>query len=299
MMKKKNFNLTDVTFDLSNIILLSVFMLFCIYPFYYILIYSLSDPQKAITGITLLPSGFTFYNYNRILQTDAIYGAALISLLRTVIGTVVTVVCCSLFAYILTKPKLYFRKFIYRFLVITMYLNAGLIPFYLTIRAYGLRNNFLVYILPCAISAFYIILLKTFIEQLPAALEESAMIDGAGYLTIFIKVIFPLSMPIIATIAVFSAVGQWNSWFDNYIFCEKKSLLTLQYILLNYLQESQKLAAMVTQTSSAEAFMEQMTVTPESARMTITMITVFPILLVYPFMQRYFVKGIMLGAVKG
>ncbi len=293
MLKKDNLCFSNAMFNTINYALLAAFMLICVYPFYYVLIYSLSDPQTVHKGIALLPSGFTLYNYIQIFELKNIFNAFLISLLRSVIGTIATVLCCSLFAFVLTKEKMYFRKIIYRLMVFTMYLNAGLIPYYLTVRMYGLRNSFLVYIIPAAVNAFYVILLKTFMEQLPVSLEESATIDGAGYLTIFRKLVFPLSMPIIATIAVFSSVGQWNSWFDNYIFCTGKSLNTLQYILLKYLEDSSRIADLYTVTSSG------IKPTPDSVRMTMTMIVIFPILLVYPFMQRYFTKGIMLGAIKG
>lgn len=293
MLKRENLCFSDVIFNTINYALLAAFMLICVYPFYYVLIYSLSDPQTVHKGIALLPSGFTLFNYIQIFELKNILNAFLISLLRSVIGTAVTVLCCSLFAFVLTKEKMYLRKIIYRLMVFTMYLNAGLIPYYLTVRMYGLRNSFLVYIIPSAVNAFYVILLKTFIEQLPVSLEESATIDGAGYLTIFRRLIFPLSMPIIATIAVFSSVGQWNSWFDNYIFCTGKSLNTLQNILLKYLEDSSRIADLYTVTSSG------IKPTPDSVRMTMTMIVIFPILLVYPFMQRYFTKGIMLGAIKG
>ncbi|WP_169090549.1 carbohydrate ABC transporter permease [Paenibacillus sp. PL91] len=285
-------------FEFLNYCILLVFVLLCIYPFYYILIYSLSSPQEAIKGVYLLPDHITFYNYSQIFKLDNITGAFAISVLRTVLGTIATVFCSTLCAYIVTKQELYFRKFIYRYIVITMYFNAGLIPWYITMKAVGLQNNFLLYILPTAVAAFYIILLKTFIEQLPASLEESAMLDGASYFTIFQKIIFPLSMPIVATIAVFSAVAQWNSWTDNYFLVTADHLQTLQMILYNYLNEAQVLA------SSSNINMEDVgnslkKMTPESIKMTITMVVTLPIMLVYPFMQRYFVKGLMLGAIKG
>jgi len=294
--------LWDNTFNVLNYTALSIFTLLCLYPFYYILVYSLSDPRTASSGLLLFPKDITLFNYIQILQVKEIYSATFISVLRTVIGTIITVFCSSIFAYVLTKDELYFRKIIYRFMIITMYISAGLIPYYIVIKTYGLRNSFLVYIIPSAISAFFVILIKTFMEQLPASLEESAMLDGAGYFTIFIRIVFPLCMPIVATVLVFAAVGNWNSWFDTYIFIQDKKLFTLQYILLNYLQESQKLANLVQKSTNSSGLASaalQVQVTPESARMTITMIAIIPIFLVYPFMQRHFVKGIMMGAIKG
>lgn len=296
-MNAKNNSLSDKVFNVVDCILLFLFFLICIYPFYYVLIYSLSTPSLANKGITFLPAGFTFYNYACVFKLEGVFSAFVVSVLRTVIGTAITIVCCSLFAYLVSKRIMYFRKFIYRFLVVTMYFNSGLIPWYLAMKYYHLDNNFLLYVVPTAVSAYYIVLLKTFIEQLPPSLEESAKLDGAGYLRIFWSIILPLSKPIVATIAVFSAVGQWNSWFDNYILVQNDSLNTLQLILYNYLNQANTIANSTSIEDKARGIATVMT--PQSIRMTITMVVTLPIMLVYPFMQRYFVKGIMLGAVKG
>ena len=275
-------------------------MFVCLYPFYYVIIYSLSDSSRAVTGIFLFPQGFTLYNYQYILSRSMIYSGAIMSVLRTVTGAAVTVLCSMYFTFLLVQSEMAGRKIIYRFVVVTMYITAGLIPFYITMRAYGLRNNFLIYILPNTINAFYMVLFKTFIEQLPAALEESAKIDGAGYFTIFRKITFPLCMPIVATVAVFSAVNQWNSWFDTYIFVTSEKLFTLQFILLNILREAQALAnAMRSSGNTTQVTVQPMTSQSIKMKMTITVITLIPIMTVYPFMQKYFVKGIMLGAIKG
>jgi ABC-type glycerol-3-phosphate transport system permease component len=297
-MISKRFHLTEAVFHWCNVLFLLIVTFACIYPFYYILIYSLSDPVKAAGSLLFLPKGINFVNYEKMLELKPLYSAFVVSVLRTVIGTAITVICCTFFSYIVTKQELYFRKTIYRFVVITLYFNAGLIPWYLTMKYLNLDNSFLLYILPSAIIGFYIVLIKTFIEQLPAALEESAMIDGAGYLTVFRNIIVPLSMPIIATIAVFAAVNQWNSWQDNYFLVTRESLQTMQVMLYNYLNSAQAMANMATSDLRLDNNATHR-VTPESIKMTITMIVTFPILLVYPFMQRFFVKGIMLGAVKG
>ncbi|MFB9273901.1 carbohydrate ABC transporter permease [Cohnella cellulosilytica] len=289
--------LWDAGFSIGNYVLLSLITFACIYPFYYIFIYSLSDPLQAGGGLVLWPKGLNFDNYRRLLELPNISSSFVVSVLRTVIGTILTVFCCTLFAYIVTKRELPFRKFIYRFVVITLYLNAGLIPWYLTMKSLGLKNNFLLYVIPGAIVGFYVILIKTFIEQLPAALEESAMIDGAGYFTIFIKIIFFLSLPIIATIAVFAAVNQWNTWQDNFFLVSDPKLQTVQMVLYNYLNQVQSIANMTIQELNRGEAARQ--ITPQAVRMTMTMIVTIPILFVYPFLQRYFVKGLMLGAVKG
>ena len=287
----------DYIFGALNYTYFALFAFICLYPFYYIFIFSISDSMEAIRGITFFPRGFTLNNYIEVFRQPGIPQAAAISLARTVLGTAITVLCSAFFAYLMTKQKMYFRKFIYRFMVITMYLNAGLIPYFLTIRAYGLNNSFLVYIIPGALAAFHVILVKTFIEQLPPAMEEAAIIEGAGVMTIFVRVMFPLSMPIIATIAVFSAVGHWNSWFDNLIFMVgRPELNTLQLLLFNMLQRAATITRAI-DVHTAEQLARQ--ISPDTIRMTTTMIVTFPILFVYPFAQRYFVKGIMVGAVKG
>jgi len=286
-------------FDAANIVILLTFTFVCMYPFYYIFIYSISDPRMAQRGITLMPRGITLTNYSDILQLPNLFNATIVSSMRTILGTAITVFCCSFFAYIVTKNELYFRKLIYRSLVVTMYINAGLIPWYLTMKNYGLNNNFLLYVIPTAISAYYVILLRTFIEQLPQSLEESAKIDGAGYIRIFFQLILPLSKPIVATIAVFAAVAQWNTWFDNYFLVQDVKLKTLQLILYEYLNQANAIAQAINRTGSTQGMENYIKMTPASIKMTTTMVVTLPILFVYPFMQKYFVKGIMLGAIKG
>jgi ABC-type glycerol-3-phosphate transport system permease component len=299
MIKGKR-TISDVSFSIINYTLLTLFFLFCTYPFYYVFIYSISDPVEAAKGmgVFLWPVKPTLKNYVQVFAIKGIAQAAFISVLRTVIGTMLTVGCCSFFGYLVTKP-LYCRKFIYRFVVTTMYFSSGLIPWYLTMRAYHMNNTFAVYVVPGMVNAFYIILFKTFIEQIPASMEEVALMEGAGYIRIFRSVIFPLSLPIVATIAVFSAVGQWNSWFDNYIFVSNANLATLQLKLYELLQQAEVIANQGYTTFSVNIADRVQNITPMALRMTLTMVVTLPIILVYPFMQRFFVKGIMLGAIKG
>ena len=284
-------------FDAFNYVFLTLFTLTTLYPFYYIFIYSISDPIEAQKGIVLWPAGFTLDNYVETLKISGILDAAFISLARTVLGTALTVFCCTFLAYLVTKEKLRFRKFIYRFVVITMYLNAGIIPWYMVMRAYGLNNNFLLYIIPSAVSAYFVILIKTYLESIPPSLEESAELDGAGYWKRFWRIIWPMATPIIATIVVFSAVNQWNTWYDNLFLVQDKGLRTLQLVLYDYLNEANRMAMKSIEELSRGQSVPRLT--PTSVRMTITMVVTLPIIVVYPFMQRYFVKGLMLGAVKG
>lgn len=294
---KKNVSIGSIVFDVINLIVLTVFGFLCFYPFYYMIIYSLSDPVEATKGVTLLPRGFTLKNYWAVIHLEEIPLATVVSIFRTILAAVITIGCSSFLGYLVTKKEMYFRKFIYRCMVATMYVGGGLIPTYLTLRAYGLRNTFFVYIIPGAISAYYVVLTKTFFEQIPESLEESAMLEGAGILTCWARIVMPLSKPILATIAVFSLVAEWNYWFDSHIYITNKKLYTLQYVLYLYNQKAQSIAdALKINPILSE---DAMKITPATVRMTITAVVTIPILLVYPFMQRYFVEGMMIGAVKG
>jgi len=288
----------DISFHAANYTFFALFTLCCIYPFYYILINSVSDPTLAAKGVYLIPKGFNLTVYREMLSREAITTSFGVSLSRAVIGTIITVFSCALFSYIMTKREMPFRKTIYRLVVVTLYLNAGLIPWYLTMRALGLKNNFMLYILPSVIVGFFIILMKTFIEQIPQALEEAAVMEGAGYFMIFTKIIIPVSLPIIATVTVFNAVNQWNSWMDNLFLVNDPGLQTLQLTLLNFLKQSEALANETTRQLMGNQQNQQM-ISPQNVKMAITMIVTTPILFIYPFMQKYFVKGIMLGSIKG
>lgn len=299
-MKMKSKSISDMGINVVIRIILFLSALLCLYPFYYIFIYSISLPSEAAkAGFYILPAGFSLVNYQQMLVRKEIYNSLLISVLRTVIGTGLTVFCSSLFGYLVTKKELIFRRFFYRTIVITMYLNASLIPIYLTYKALHLKDSFLVYVIPGAVSAFFVILIKTYIESLPAALEESAMMDGAKYWRIFINIILPLCGPILATVAIFAAVGQWNSWQDNFFFVSNSKLKVLQLVLWEILNSAQTLADSARNGSQVDVSNMANRVSPISIRMTITMITTLPIILVYPFLQRYFIKGILIGAVKG
>jgi putative aldouronate transport system permease protein len=288
----------DFIFHFCNYILLVGFALICFYPFYYIFIYSISDPiEVAVKGVFFLPVRISFQNFENLFnKTDVIFNAAFVSAARAVVGTVLTVLCTSFFAFLVSKPEMPLRRLVYRFTVLTMYIGAGLIPWYVTMKNLGLKNSFLLYVLPSAIGAFYVVLVKTYIEQIPAALEESAKLDGAGHMTVFARIIFPICKPIIATIAIFSAVAQWNSWQDNLFLVSTKNLQTLQLVLYNFLNTftSSSVSGNLSQLVNATSVNTTM-----SLKMAICMITVLPIIVVYPAMQKYFVKGIMLGAVKG
>jgi putative aldouronate transport system permease protein len=212
----------------------------------------------------------------------------------------VTVLASALLGFLFTKEQMWGRKIWYRFVVITMYLQAGSIPWYITMMNLHLTNNFLAYILPAIVAPFNIILVKTFVESVPASLQESAEIDGAGYFTVFVRIVMPLIKPILATIAIFAAVGQWSSFGDTLFLMTDSKLFTLQFVLYKYLNEASSLAALVKSSAGAASNLDVSSMqTATSVRMTVAMVVVIPILFVYPYFQKFFVKGVMIGAVKG
>lgn len=291
-MRKKKLTL----FDVINTVLMLCMLIICIYPFYSLLVSSLSDPTKVEEWIFIFPKNISFGSYREIFGNNRILQPMLISFLRAFTGTVLTLLCCSMFAYLITQPELPFRKGMYKYVVITMYLNAGMIPWVVTMVTYGLRNNFWVYIIPSAMSAYYIILIKTYFENIPQELEESAKMDGAGFFTCFFKIILPVSKPILGAVAMFSAVGQWNSWYDNLMLVQDNNLKTLQLMLYQIIQN---MSVIMNDPKTAGTAMVLNRPSILSVRSAVAMLTVIPILAVYPFMQRYFTEGIMVGAVKG
>lgn len=291
---KKRKKLTIV--DIINYVIMTLVLICCIYPFYCLLVSSISDPKQVEEWFFIFPKNISFASYREIFGNNKILLPIFVSAARTVIGTAITLGCCSLFAFLVTQKNLPFRKGIYKYVVITMYLNAGMIPWVITMVTYGLKNNFWVYVIPTAMSAYYIILIKTYFESIPAELEESARIDGAGFFTIFFKIILPLSGPILGAIAMFAAVAQWNSWYDNLMLVQDNSLKTLQLMLYQVIQ-NMNVVMNDPKTAATAQVMNRPSIM--SVRSAIAMLTVVPILCVYPFMQRYFTSGIMVGAVKG
>ena len=274
-----------------------MFTFVCTYPFYYLLINSFGTPEDVINGIYLLPPKFTLMNYRIIFASSTILNAIKISGLRTIIGTVASLAVTSFFAYLVTKNNLPCRKLMYRIIIVSNYISAGLIPGYMLYTALGLKNNFLVYIIPNLIYSFNVVLIKTYMESIPASLEESAKIDGAGFVKIFYSIIIPMSVPILAAIAVFSAVDQWNTWRDNLYFANTKELKTLPYYLYGVMQQAG--ASGLTRNAGLVITDSARLPNPMSIKIAVTMVSVLPIMMVYPLMQRFFVKGLMLGAVKG
>ncbi|QQZ61071.1 carbohydrate ABC transporter permease [Paenibacillus sonchi] len=296
----RNSSLGDRIFDICNIIFMVCLMIVTMYPFINMIAVSLNDANDAVRGgIYLWPRMWTLNNYKYIFGESDIYHATLISLLRTVIGTAVSVFCTAMLAFTVSRQEFVLRKFVTLFFVFTMYFSGGLIPGYLLIRNLGLTDSFWVYIVPGVIGVFNMIVIRSFIEGLPEGILESARIDGAGEFTTFIRVVLPLTIPAMATVSLFVAVGQWNSWFDVFLYNSSNiKLSTLQYELMKILQttNTSATAGAVEAYQSAE---NAVRVTPTSLRATMTIIASVPILMVYPFLQRYFVQGMTVGGVKG
>lgn len=298
--KIKENSLSDRVITVVTYVVYSLFAFVCVYPFYYIFINTISNNEISERGgVIWFPREIHFENYLEAMNIPSIWNAAFISVSRTVIVTVAVVFISAFMGFMFARNRMWKRRLWFRFVIVTMYFNAGIIPWYLTMMNLGLTNNFLGYILPGLVSPFNILLVKTFVESIPKELQEVADVDGATVLDIFFKIIIFVSKPIMATIAIFTAVNQWNAFQDTLLLMTDESLFTLQFILYRYLQSSQSLMAIVNATSSSAAQMLANAQTQTSIRMTVTIIVVLPILLVYPFFQRSFVKGIMIGAVKG
>ena len=301
----------DRIFETSVVILFVLFTFICIFPFYYLLINTISDNDLVTSGrVNFFPMlkdaagngvfGAHFNNYAALRNVQDLGSSVLVTVARTILGTALMVVTSAWAGYLVTKQKMWKRSFWYRFLVVTMYFNAGLIPWYMNMLMMGLTDNFLAYIIPGMVAPYNIILVKTYIESIPSSLEESAVIDGASTLTVWRKIIVPLSIPILATIAIFGAVGNWNSFQDSLLLMNNRpDLYTLQHRLYIYLNSSSNLGAMMSQGGNISEQAAASMLNQRVIQYTVSMVSIIPILLVYPFMQRYFVKGIMLGAVKG
>ena len=302
--KLKKRNAGDVIFDIIIAITLIFLVVVTIYPFWNTIAISFNDGLDSVKGgVKLWPRKFTWQNYKVLFVDDRLFKAFTISVTRTVLQTVLNVFCTSMLAYALSRKEFVIRKPLTAILVISMYVNAGLIPSYMLIKKLGMLNSYAVYIIPCLVDVFNFILVRTYINGLPDSFVESARIDGANEFTIFLRIIMPLIVPSIAMIALFVAVGAWNSWFDTYLYCSGKvNLHSLQYKLMEFLNSSQNQSSSAADANAmavaASAGASSTMVTPISIRASITMIATVPILIVYPFVQKYFVVGMTIGGVK-
>ena len=282
-------------FPIVNGLIMVLFVIVTLYPVLNTLAISLNDGTDALRGgIYLIPRKFTWKNYITVLQKDNLITGAYISVARTLLGTILSLAANAILAFVVSRKRFLFKKELSLFWVITMYVNGGLIPTFLLYKGLGLTNSFLVYIIPGMVSAFNMLVIRTYMNGIPDSLEESAQLDGAGYTTIFLKIYSPLCKPVYATVALFVAVGQWNSWFDAMLYNRMSdNLTTLQYELMKLL------SSVTNQGGNAEMMKNSMgTVTPTSVRAAATIITMLPIICIYPFLQKYFVAGLTLGGVK-
>lgn len=299
---KYKVSFSDRLISVLTYIIYSIFAFVCAYPFYYIFINTISANNLSERGkIIFWPKEIHFTNYQNVMKISGLFQAMKVSVARTVIGTIVTVVVAAFLGYMFTRETMWHRKLWFRMVAATMYFNAGIIPWFITMKNLGLTNNFWVYIFPVAVQPFYIILCKTFVESVPKELQDAAEIDGAGTLRIFFQIIIPVIKPILATVAIFAAVNQWNSFQDTLLLITNDKLYTLQYTLYNYINQASSLKALVNNSTSIEAMAASLAhaSTATSIRMTVTIVVVTPIILIYPIFQRFFTKGIMIGAVKG
>lgn len=280
-------------FDYILMVLFIGMIAITVYPFLNVLAISLNDPMDTMRNVNfIIPRKFTLANYIYIFTENNMMMPFMLSVLKTVVGTGIGVLFTSMLAYVLSRKDFYFNKSFTILFIITMYVSGGMIPEYLLImRTLRMGNNFWVYIIPGMIWVYNVILMRSFIEGLPMALQEAAKIDGANDFIIWYKVILPLCTPVIATVSLFIAVGQWNSFMDTYLYA--RELPTLQYVLYEIMESAQ-----IKVDPHAAAQGVQNTVSPMSVRMAVTVVATVPILIVYPFLQKYFVGGMTLGAVK-
>lgn len=295
VIRRKNKIARVAPFDIFLVVFFGFVILITLYPFLNVLAISLNDSLDTIRGMNfIIPRKFTLANYQKLFEEEDLLRPFIISILRTFIGVVTNLTATAMLSYVFSRRDFYFNKLFTIIFIVTMYVSGGLVPEYLLIgRTLGLSNNFLVYILPGLIWVYNILLVRSFIDGLPDALEESAKIDGANDFIVFLKIIMPLCKPVLATVALFVAVGQWNSFMDTYFYA--RNLPTLQYKLYGILNETGINLSTMHQAAALETVAS---ITPQSIRMAITVIATVPIVIVYPFLQKYFVGGMTLGAVK-
>ena len=295
----RNHSLSDRLFDLMLTVFLGGVFLVTFYPFWNILVVSLNDATDAVRGgLYWWPREFTLDSYRTIFRNGELINSVKVTVLRTIIGTPLSVIVISMMAFALSKRDLIAWKWFNLFFIFTMYFGGGLIPTYMIVKSLGLIDSFWVFVFPGMIGVFLMILIRTYMEQLPAELEESAKMDGTNDLQLYARVVMPLCVPVLATIALFVGIGHWNAWYDSYIYTYNPDLKTLQAVLVKILNQYQT-GAMLSEAEQLANTNKRIPVSGESIRMAVTMVATIPVLLVYPFIQRYFVKGIMMGAIKG
>lgn len=293
----------DIVIDVIVFIIMITVFIATVYPFYYCLVISFNEGIDASRGgIFLWPRKFTLENYKAVFSNEQLLSGFGVTIARTIIGTVLSLFFTGLFAYSLSHKNLLFKNIYITLMIIAMYFSGGLIPYFVLLKHLRLLNTFWVYIIPSLLSSFNAIIMMSFFREIPNELEESARIDGANDLTIFFRIIFPVSSPVFATVALFNGVGHWNNWFDAAFFVNNRKLKTAAFMLMELINQANLTAVQqgvaVSEAERSATYATQ-TFTAETIRMSTMIVVVVPIICVYPFLQRYFVKGIMIGSIKG
>lgn len=292
-------NAEDYIIDFIVYSVLIVVFVMTVYPFYYSVVISFNNGIDASRGgIYFWPRVFSLDNYAAVFSNKELLAAFGVTILRTVVGTISILLFTGLFAYSISNNQLMFRRVYITILIIAMYFSGGLIPYFILIKKLYLMNTFLVYIIPLLLNAFYAIIMMSFFRELPQELKESAKMDGASDMRIFFSIVIPISTPVFATIALFAGVEHWNSWFDAAFFVQDKELKTISFMLMELINRANLTAVQGSDMERAATYAAQ-TFTAETIRMATMIVVVLPIICVYPFLQRYFVKGIMVGSIKG
>ncbi len=290
--RKSKLNKKIGLFDVLNFTFMSLFMLMCIFPLIYVLAGSFNQGRDYSTGgVFLLPRVFTFENYKVVLTNAGLWRGYGVTLARTVVGTLAALVYTSIVAYAMSRGNLKFKKVFYWINIFTMFFGGGLIPYFLIIKSMGLYNTFAVYIIPGLYSVYNMIIISSFFSSISNELHEAGMIDGASEFRIYWQIFVPLSKPVMATVALWLAIGHWNSYFDTMIFTNSKNLQTLQYFLLKAIQ-----TATLTEGMPAE-MMERLS--PKTLSLAAIIISMVPVLFFFPFIRKNFQSGIMIGSLKG
>ncbi|MFY9177104.1 MAG: carbohydrate ABC transporter permease [Caldicoprobacterales bacterium] len=286
-------------FDVVNAIIMFLVAFITLVPFWFTLVGSFNEGVDYLRGgVYFWPRTFTLGNYRAVFVNNIIIKAAGVTALRTVLGTATHILFTLMAAYAMSRPNLKFRNFYMIIFVITMFFGGGLVPTYLLYRQLGLLNNFLVYIIPGLFNVWNFIIFRSFVQTIPEAMLESARIDGASEYVIFTRFILPLSKAAIATIALFSGVGHWNSWFDSMMYTTDNDLQTLQLFLMRIIS-SYNVAAGIGQSAAKEIPSQSIKIQPETLRLAMMIVTTAPIAILYPFLQKYFIKGVFIGSIKG
>ena len=287
----------ELVLDIFKVFFVLLVSIVCVYPFWNIFIISINDGQDALRGgLYFWPRVFTLENYQEILRRSEFVRAIGVTVLRTLIGTPLVVLVTSMLAYVLSRSELLGKKFWTLMFIFTMYFSGGMVPYYLQLKNLGMLDHFIVYIIPGMLNVYYMILIRSYIYGIPESLVESAKLDGANDLWVYGRIILPLSKPVVMTIVLFASIGHWNAWFDSRLYTNSMNLKTLQLVLVEILNQFQTSGANGATLAQRAQMMSG--VTQKSVQMAAVMVATIPIICVYPFVQKYFVKGIMIGAVK-